>query len=270
MKTNSIGYDLSLPMSMSTTNKIKINISASDVAAAISIHPYKSSQEVLDKILSKYFPQKGVRTQEQKAVALLNESELGTRLAKEISKDAGNVATSVLLDKVAQSVDALKDTFQGEDKKMVNEYLKGKANKTHGIRCEDKTAQNLVDQGYCTKLVMDHKYHTCLVLETDRLTFILIGKIDRLDMESDGSKTLIEIKNRVKGLFYELKEYEHIQVQTYLELLDLEKGKLIEQYRQDSTVNSIEISRDRSFWNDTIVPGLLEFCKKVEEQAFCE
>jgi hypothetical protein len=51
------------------------------------------------------------------------------------------------------------------------------------------------------------------------------GKIDAID---EHRKLLIEIKNRVNRLFYRVPFYEQVQVQAYLELLDLEEGILVE------------------------------------------
>jgi hypothetical protein len=90
-----------------------------------------------------------------------------------------------------------------------------------------------------------------------------VGKIDRLQVEEDGTKTLIEIKNRVNRLFYKVKDYENIQVQCYLQLLDLERAKLIEHYKKEDALNTLLIVRDRDMWEGVIRPKLVEFCKTL-------
>jgi hypothetical protein len=57
------------------------------------------------------------------------------------------------------------------------------------------------------------------------------GKIDAIGKEhptDPGYNLLIEVKNRVNRLFRNIPFYEMVQVQTYLHLLNLEKGVLVE------------------------------------------
>ena len=91
------------------------------------------------------------------------------------------------------------------------------------------------------------------------------GKIDAID---DDKTLLIEIKNRVNRLFYRVPFYEHVQVQAYLELLDLDKGVLVECLKTSDTaqdrgpptsVNVIPVERDRTLWRTDIVPKLQGF-----------
>ena len=247
--------------------RISITIGASDVAACIGLNPYKSQDDMMKTIMSKYFPKKGIKTNTEKAVELLATSDIGTQINLDIYNQAGNIKTSVMNDIVKDAADTLENVFQGEDKKIVLDYLQSKANTTHGIRNEDKTAQSIVENGLGTKLIEDHTFHRFTLYETEKYKFHLVGRIDRLDVEEDGTTTLIEIKNRVNRLFNCVKEYEHIQIQTYLHLLDLEKANLIEQYRDQSSMNAFPIERTRELWNNTILPGLVAFCMNVEEVA---
>lgn len=124
------------------------------------------------------------------------------------------------------------------------------------------------------------------------------GKIDAID---DARTLLIEIKNRVNRLFYRVPFYEQVQVQTYLHLLDLDRGVLVEclktrpgdagtpdrDVRPDQTprseaapqarnpaeaasvstsVNVIPIHRDRCLWDREIVPkleGFVDFLVRI-------
>ena len=84
------------------------------------------------------------------------------------------------------------------------------------------------------------------------------GKIDAIDPERT---LLIEIKNRVNRLFYRVPFYEQVQVQTYLHLLDLERGVLVECLKaaQEPAVNVIPVRRDRDMWDRDIMPKLQGF-----------
>ena len=46
------------------------------------------------------------------------------------------------------------------------------------------------------------------------------GKVDGIAFEEDNSKRILEIKNRVNRLFYNLRDYEKIQIYSYMFILD--------------------------------------------------
>lgn len=89
------------------------------------------------------------------------------------------------------------------------------------------------------------------------------GKIDGI---SSDRKLLIEIKNRVNRLFKKPPSYEVVQVQTYLHLLEIEEGVLVECIRMNvgegttrQEVNTMTVKRDRRKWDDDIFPKLEGF-----------
>lgn len=106
----------------------------------------------------------------------------------------------------------------------------------------------------------------------------------RVDALSQDRTVLIEIKNRVNRLFYRAPAYENVQVQTYLHLLDMEQGLLVECLKSapaepDRRVapgdapgsapgvatNVIPIKRDRLLWDATIAPRLQIFVDFVTD-----
>jgi hypothetical protein len=73
------------------------------------------------------------------------------------------------------------------------------------------------------------------------------GKVDGV---SSDRKMVIEIKNRVNKLYYTPANYEVVQVRSYLELLGVNKGILVECFktRNKIDVNTVEINRSASEW----------------------
>lgn len=89
------------------------------------------------------------------------------------------------------------------------------------------------------------------------------GKIDGI---SSDRKLLIEIKNRVNRLFRKPPSYEIVQVQTYLQLLGIDRGVLVECMRTHTgdggtrqEVNAMPVIRDEKKWNEDIFPKLEGF-----------
>jgi hypothetical protein len=149
--------------------------------------------------LSKYFPDKGVKTDEEKAKEFCISNPLVTDLLASIKKDAGTVDSTIVTNRVNRVLEQL--DLSGEDKKVVTNFLHSKANTTHGIRRENKTVQHMIDSGIYTKLVKDNRFHAYTILETETIHFCLVGRVDRLDIDTDGTTTLIEIKNRKNQMF---------------------------------------------------------------------
>ena len=237
---------------------MNITIGASDVAACIGLNPYKSSEEVITTLLAKHCPDKKIVTKDAEAEAIIAKSAIGSSILSSIKETAGRVAPEQLQTSVKDGIEKIDKEFTIDEKKKVKDYIQSKANTIQGTHFEKGTAQ--VIESECKKLIEDHTLYRHTLLECDGYTFQLVGKIDRLNVEEDGSKTLIEIKNRVNRLFYKVKDYENIQVQCYLQLLDLERAKLIEHFKKEDRLNSMLIARDRDMWEFVIFPKLVEFC----------
>jgi hypothetical protein len=96
--------------------------------------------------------------------------------------------------------------------------------------------------------------------------YFIGGKIDGITRDR---KILIEIKNRVNRLFGKLPTYEMIQVQTYLHLLNVDKAFLVECLKSKegdvvaANVNCISLNRDRSYFEEEILPRLEGFVHLV-------
>jgi len=239
-----------------------ISISASDVAACIGKNPYKSADEIIIKLLSKYCKKKQVLTDEQKVEALLRDHTVAQSLVHDITTTAGVLAPQTIRDHVKKQLTVMdQQMFTPEEKKQVEKYMYTKANTTHGIKLEDHTADCVGGN-----MERDDTFYMYTVLRTPDYTFKIVGRIDRIETETDGSKTIIEIKNRVRGLFGKVKEYEEIQVQTYLQLVGLDKARLIEQDKTTGKINSYNIERDQVWW-DEMETELRAFCQLYVTQS---
>ena len=62
-------------------------------------------------------------------------------------------------------------------------------------------------------------------------TWSIGGKIDGIYTNNDGDKVILEIKNRMRGLFNSLRDYEKVQCYAYMHILDLEQVSLAECYK---------------------------------------
>ena len=127
---------------------------------------------------------------------------------------------------------------------------------THGTRNEDQTAD--LDEA---ELHRDETFYNLHVITIKGTRYEIVGRIDRFQNKGDGIKTLVEIKNRTKGLFNKVRLYEMVQVQTYLQMTGMNDARLVEQF--NDVRKSYNIEKDQVSWDNNIFPKLVEFCKAL-------
>jgi len=240
----------------------RIVLKASDVASILGRNQYKPRQEVLNDLWKKYAPQTftGKTKKDVADEALSVSSEAQTVLATAVNTKAkDSLEVQKIYKEAVQKVNS--DTKLSASQKVdVIDHLRSRVYTTHGTRSEDKTAEKVAVQENVS-WVKDNSFYTHDVCELGDKKFVVVGKIDRIEERPDGSKVLVEIKNRTNRLFRKVPEYEMIQVQVYLHMLGLAHARLVEQY--NNQVASHDITRDEEMWQNVIVPGLEEFCQEL-------
>lgn len=243
---------------------MKITLKASEVSAIIGLNPYKHRKEVLDELWKKYSPSTFTgKTKKDRAVDTIQASLTATGIMNSVSKIKAKDSTEVqnIVADARKHIDA--DTSLNEEQKTdVISHITSVVYTSHGTRSEDKTA-NKVATETGARLVRDNSFYNLDVTTINGNEFVVCGKIDRIEECEDGSRVLVEIKNRANRLFHRVVEYEMVQVQVYLQMLGLERALLVEQYNDQ--VLSHNIDRDDEFWENVAVPGLNAFCEEFSE-----
>ena len=236
----------------------RVTIRASDVAACVGLHSYKSRGEVLTEMWKKNHPNNFTgETRDDRNLKALEQSEEAQQLLKAVlnhkPKDSDEVKEIVSLScQIIQQDEKLTK----EQKGMVCEHLRKMVYTTHGTNSEDTTAD--LDEA---TLHRDDTYYTLSVINIKGTEYQIVGRIDRYQLREDGTKVLVEIKNRTKGLFNKVRLYEMVQVQTYLQMLGLQDARLVEQFNQERKHYLIE--RDQKSWEENVFPKLVEFCRTL-------
>ena len=233
----------------------RVIIKASDVASILNQNNYKSREEVFNDLWKKYSPGNfEFKTKKEQAEEAIAKSEtaqaifsLASSFVSKGSDDAKSTFTKV------ESVINSDSKLEIEDRRRVLEHVRSKVFTNHGTQKEAETAEKTN-----MKLEKDDRFHELYIGTYNERDYIVVGRIDRVELLPDGSKILIEIKNRVNGFYGRVFPRENIQIQVYLEMLDFDKAKLVEQY--NDKVNVLEVERDRKLFEDQIFPGLAAFC----------
>jgi hypothetical protein len=101
-----------------------------------------------------------------------------------------------------------------QDMVVAKDHLRKTLYTNHGTRNEHKTAD-----ADSAKLVEDDTFYTHDICTIEGTLYQIVGRVDRIQMNEDGTRTLVEIKNRTKMLFNRVRDYEEVQCQTYLQML---------------------------------------------------
>jgi DNA polymerase III epsilon subunit-like protein len=236
----------------------KVIIGASSVASAIGVNQYKKPQELVEELWKKYSPQtfKG-KTKEEEAVVVLNSLETTKKILQEAESFKSETSTDVQQETRKLFHQIEHSGLLPQDMIKAKEHIKKTLFTNHGTRNESKTAK--FDK-FAANLVEDdtfYKYDICVIEGT---LYQIVGRLDRIQINEDGTRTLVEIKNRARGLFNTVRDYEEVQCLTYLEMLEnIEYCRLVETYNDES--KSYLIQRDYPKWKNEILPKLQNFCE---------
>lgn len=240
----------------------KIIIKASEVAACIGKNQYKKAQEVADEIWKKYCPDTftGITKNDKakESIAISPGAEDALRAAMESIAEKSDDTTQIV--KAAEAKINSDSNLSQTQKREVNDYIRSKVFTNFGTKSEDKTSDK-VEAAEGTTLIRDDNFYSLEVTAICGTRYVIVGKIDRVEIQSDGTKVLVEIKNRARGLFNAMRPYEMIQVQTYLQMVGMDTARLIEQYNNDTA--SHHIVKDQQLWDTVVMPKLVEFCSDL-------
>jgi hypothetical protein len=240
----------------------RVVLKASDIAAIIGRHQYKPRDEVFNEMWKKYSPDTftGKTKRDEATIALRaspNASEVFSVVRNLEPKNSTEVQN--IIDNVRKHIN-LDENLSAEQKTLVIQHITSNVYTSHGTRSEDKTSVKVQsDEGVV--LSRDDKFYNLEVCTIGDHKFVICGKIDRIEENPDGSRTLVEIKNRTNRLFRRVVEYEMIQVQVYLQMLGLVHARLVEQYNNQVLSHTVE--RDEELWNNDIMPALHSFCSEL-------
>ena len=260
---------------------MNIYISASELAVLTRHNTYKDISEMYIKYWQKYFKSDydriiaSVSKTNQKIKLPETASQSVARIAKEhnLKKEdvekvfkSSNRKTVTSMNKDRES--ALKSMLKKVPKKEQDLLTKsvnsvaftnfGTKNETSGVKLFEQLRNVVVEtpSNYFSEnlfIIEDHN--------NKPNTWCIGGKIDGLYINNDGNKIILEIKNRMRGLFNSLRDYEKVQCYAYMHILYLKKVSLAECYKtKDGTEMSVtDIMWDDDFWETEIVDKLSHF-----------
>ena len=130
----------------------------------------------------------------------------------------------------------------------------------------EKTIINKYKENYKLNEMQDiKKFCSKTIFKCKHFDIVINGSPDYIALlENQTEHTIIEIKNRIHSLSTSLKECDYIQLQIYLNLFDIQNGKLIEGLiadKNDIQLNIFDVQKNEQEYKDIcnklVLPSIL-------------
>ena len=238
-----------------------LRIQSSEVGMLAGYAPFKPALESAERFWKRNRPDRFHLYLEKHGVPEWYEQEhfVNTnRHARSLLKEKGNTNTENTGDikNVLESVsrDERTQSFTEKQKQFLDNEAKSMVFRRHGTKKESVTLSDWCSANGKEAIKLEKTFKLEIHPEV-----CIFGKIDGITSDQE----LVEIKNRSGGrLFNTIKDYEMAQCQSYLRMLDLQKGYLVECLRTEEgpVVSHNALERDDAFWEDC--------CEKILENIF--
>ena len=237
-------------------NKMNICIFASELASLIGLNNFKPPSETLYRIWQKNFTSDSERIYKNlgdNANLLEDKKTSFQKIAKKYNKklevDLDKCIDSKDIDGMMKKRQKLMDECKDmdvKDKKKIEESIINLTNTGFGTKNETRSI-HIYTQMTGIPVMNISDFYKRILLKSEGYNWYIGGKIDGICAD----KTIIEVKNRMHKLFYNLREYEKIQTYSYMFILESNKSQLVETYMkgQQPEVNIIDVEFEEIYWN---------------------
>lgn len=137
-----------------------------------------------------------------------------------------------------------------DEKKEMTKSINNVANTMFGIRNEYDICK-IYEMKTNSTIIKDNKYRKKKIMDYNGYAIYIGGKIDGFNANEE---MIIEIKNRMHKLFYNLRSYEKVQIMSYMYLFNVPKAHLVEALKKKENVeiNIIDVLFDEKYMNDIL------------------
>ena len=252
-----------------------ICIYASELAVVIGVNKYQKLSDIIIKLWQKNYPidyENTITTVKKTHNVKLAPTETDIQYIKRVQDECNlNIQdkineclntkdTSNLLNNRNQILKEIEqnNNINKEIKDDFKKSLESVTNKAFGTINEKSVIDYYMEQSG-KKVICDTKFIRKQLCTYKDIKWSLGGKIDGITEDN----VVVEVKNRIYKLFYVMRDYEKPQIQTYMYILGLPRGHLVESFKRGGEIqlNIIEENFDENYWNDFIMKKLNNFIK---------
>jgi len=248
----------------------RIFLYSSELAAFIGRHSHTNSCKIFNKLYEKYFQDnlkklKVIDKIEQKNITddknielIAKKTESNKNFKEQLTKLCNSNLSSLGMQKERDELlkTVSKDKNLTEDEKiLLKKATENFTSKTFGT-IRESNAMDVYKKAMDCEVVTGIVSRNKKLISYDGYELWLISKIDGMKMDG----TIVEIKNRMYKLFEEVREYEWLQVQAYMEVYNLDNSELVEYLKNGKDEMRVnQIARDRKFWEEIVMKDLQNY-----------
>jgi hypothetical protein len=235
----------------------KIFLYSSNLAAFLGKNPHIPASRIFNSLYEKYY-KVGKTIGDSEKIQKIGEKIENKKLLSDIDTICNNNKSPEMMQKdrdvLIKTLENAKDLGE-EDKKEVRKIVEGYTNKRFGT-IREINALDFYKEKYNVEVITKIDQRSKKILQIDDTELWIISRLDGMKMDG----TVIEIKNRIYKLFDEVREYEWLQVQAYLNVYGLPKAELVE-FLQNSggTMKINEVERDDTYWGEVLLKILGDY-----------
>ena len=243
-----------------------IMIFASEVPVISALNPYRKIEDVFLNVWRRTSPRQVSALQQSLALAVLPSQEETMRaivqdlgVAPAIEKLLEKASTADTVQQVAQAqaqvVHSLPSSTPTAVKSDVVQFVTSCMHKGFGVKHERAGIEAYEKK---KRLVVNERnvVFAKRQVETHGAFAVFVG--GKVDGRADGK--VIEVKNRLKKFLSPLPKYDIAQLQTYLFILGVHEGEIVEHLQAATTQTKMTpVAWDDTMWRTDIVPYLVRF-----------
>jgi len=230
------------PMSFRPIEAKTINIRTSEVPTAIGVGFNTAILELIDEVWKRNSPSTFTgSTRENEALNVIRSDDKFMAIMDDVTTFKVSDGPEVE-DKIMSICKQIDDHESDERSKFVTKDYFSNMLRT-------------VKSGGCFSLDDIYTYPITTIKGT---LYQIRGKIDNVEVNADGSTTILMTTTRSKG-FRNVPDYDVPKYQTYMHMIDAKSLKLTERYNGKQRLHEIE--RDDAMFMNDILPRLEKFCE---------
>ena len=228
--------------------------------------PVKSDREIIDQITTTYDIRLPAPSFQEK-VASVNDGAAETSETKRGAtvEELNNDTASQLA-----AVDGCAALAQNPELKQVLEKaVRSQLQKDFGTQEESSVAKQ-AEVVLNTTIEKSDRFVKRKLFETERFAWFLGGRVDGVTQDGE----VVEIKNRVCRLFYEVRRYELIQMLAYLFIHQKSAGYLVEGFKRGGDQRQIQLDFELIYfcdhehdWECNIKAKLVSICTMFDHSG---
>jgi len=246
---------------------MRICIYSSELAVITGHNTYKDVSEIILKLWQKNFPEDFQQILDEKKIVVESPDEYIQRISKENKLDIKEKLNSCLnsddvidMNKKQKEIIKQLGSVSEKDRQMIKDCIKEKTNTNFGTKHENNGVEKYEEEYGDTVKKVDTFFKKFVY--SGEYEWYVGGKIDGINKDN----VLIEVKNRMNRLFYKLRDYEKVQIFSYLYILEITKARLVECFKKKDScnINVIDVDFDQDFWDNEILSKIVSFSSMFE------